>query len=330
MEYRQLGTSDVKVSAITFGAWAIGGWMWGGTDEADAIAAMETAIDLGVTTIDTAAIYGYGYSEELVGKAIRGKRDQVQVLTKYGMRWDSEEGELSFQWPDADGRVRKIYRNSRKDSVIHECEQSLKRLGIDCIDLYQCHWRDTSTPLAETMEAMDTLLKDGKIRAVGVSNFTVEDIEACSEIIPIASDQPPYSMVERGAETDLIPYCREHDIAVIVYSPLQRGLLTGKITEDYKFNEGDHRAGNPFFRPESVRKVNAFLAEIRPIAEGHGATLAQLVIRWTMDRPGVTAALVGARNPKQAAENAKAADLELSDEETNRIDELLDQLTLDA
>ena len=330
MEYRQLGTSDVKVSAITFGAWAIGGWMWGGTDEADAIAAIETAIDLGVTTIDTAAIYGYGYSEELVGKAIRGKRDQVQVLTKYGMRWDSEDGELSFQWPDADGRVRKIYKNARKESVIHECEQSLKRLGIDCIDLYQCHWRDTSTPLAETMEAMDTLLKDGKIRAAGVSNFTVADIEACNEIIPIASDQPPYSMVERGAETDVIPYCREHGIAVIVYSPLQRGLLTGKITEDYKFNEGDHRAGSPFFRPESVRKVNAFLAEIRPIAEAHGATLAQLVIRWTMDRPGVTAALVGARNPKQAAENAKAAGLELSDDETQRIDELLDQLTLDA
>ena len=330
MEYRQLGASDVKVSAITFGAWAIGGWMWGGTDESDAVAAMETAIDLGVTTIDTAAIYGYGYSEELVGKAISGKRDRVQVLTKYGLRWDSEDGQSFFQWPDSDGTVRKIYKNARKESVILECERSLKRLGIDCIDLYQCHWRDVTTPLSETMEAIDKLLEDGKIRAAGVSNFAVEEIEECSKMAPIASDQPPFSMVNRGAESDVLPYCLEHDIGVIVYSPLQRGLLTGKITEDYKFNEGDHRASDRFFRPETVRKVNAFLNEIRPIAEAHNATLAQLVIRWTIGRPGVTAALVGARNPKQAAENAKAADIELPDDETQRIDELLDQLDLDA
>jgi len=328
MEYRQLGSSEVKVSAITLGAWAIGGWMWGGTDEAEAIAAIEKAISLGVTSIDTAAIYGYGRSERIVGKAIRGKRDKLQVLTKYGMRWDKEEGQFSFEWAEPGGQMRKIYRNARKESVIWECEQSLKRLGTDYIDLYQCHWRDETTPVEETMEAMAELLAAGKIRAAGVSNFTVRDIEACNKVVKLASDQPPYSMVNRDAENELLPYCLRHNIGVVVYSPLQRGLLTGKITEDYKFAEGDHRADNKFFQPECVRKVNAFLDEIRPIADAHGATLAQLAISWTIHRPGVTAALVGARNPKQAAENAKAADLRLSQEQTSRIDELLGKLTI--
>ena len=323
MEYRQLGTSDVKVSVIALGAWAIGGTMWGGQDESDAIAAIETAIDLGVTTIDTAAVYGFGLSEELIGKAIQGKRDKVQILTKYAMRWDKEEGQFGFEWTEPDGQTYKIYKNARKESVIWECEQSLKRLAIDCIDLFQCHCRDETTAVEETMEAIAQLLKDGKIRASGVSNFSVPEIEAANNAVPLASDQPSYSMLRRDIEADILPYCREHNIGVLAYSPLQGGLLTGKITEDYKFNQGDHRAKNRFFTPENVRKVNAFLDKIRPIADAHNATLGQLAISWTINRPGITAALVGARNSAQAAENAHAADIQLTAEQTSRIDELL-------
>jgi len=329
MEYRRLGRSDVQVSAVAFGAWAIGGWMWGGQDEAAALAALDKAIDLGVTTIDTAAVYGYGASEELVGKAVAGKRARVQILTKYGLRWDSDDGIFHFEWTDPKTGTRQIRKNARADSVVWECEQSLKRLGTDYIDLYQCHWRDESTPLEETMGAIDKLLKSGKIRAAGVSNFTVEDMRACDQIVPLASDQPPYSMINRGIEKDVLPHCRDNDVGVIVYSPLQRGLLTGKITEDYRFNEGDHRAGNPFFKPANVRRINAFLGRIRPIAEAHGATLAQLAINWTIHRPGVTAALVGARSPAQVEENAGAADFRLSGQEADRIDRLLDDLQLD-
>ena len=335
MEYRRLGSSDVKVSVVTLGtwavgAWAIGGWMWGGQDESDALAAIAKAVDLGVTTIDTAAIYGYGYSEEVVGKAVAGKRDKVQLLTKYGLRWDSDEGTHYFDWTDPATGTKQIYRNARKESVIYECEQSLKRLGTDYIDVYQCHWRDKSTPIAETMEAIDQLLEAGKIRAAGVSNFSVEDMAAANKVVPLASSQPPYSMVNRPAEADIIPWCQANDVGVIVYSPLQRGLLTGKITPGYKFNEGDHRRSDPFFQPDTVRKVNAFLDEIRPIAEAHDATLAQLVISWTIARPGITAALVGARNAKQAEENAKAAEVKLTAQETRQIDELLDDLKIDV
>ncbi len=328
MEYRQLGTSGVQASAVAFGAWAIGGWMWGGADEADAIAAIHRAIDVGMTTIDTAPMYGFGRSEEIVGKAISGRRDKVQILTKYCLRWDSEEGEYYFDTTDAEGRPWKIYSNARPESVILECERSLRRLGTDHIDLYQCHRRDGTTPVEDTMGAVAKLIAQGKIIAAGVSNFTVEEIRAAAGVVPIASNQPPYSMVNRGIEADLLPYCRKNNIASLVYSPLQLGLLTGKITSERTFNEGDLRNGNRFFKSDVIGRVNAFLDEIRPIAESHGATLAQLVINWTIHRPGVTVALVGARNADQVAENAKAADFTLSEDETRRIDTLLDDLDL--
>ncbi len=329
MEYRKLGCSDVKVSVITFGAWAIGGWMWGGQNEADAIAAMEKAIELGITTIDTAAVYGFGASEELVGKVARGRRDKLQILTKYGMRWDVNKGSVRWETTDSEGKAVTIRRCAWKASVIEECERSLKRLGTDYIDLFQCHWRDEDTPVEETMEAIAKLLKDGKIRASGVSNFSVEDMEAARRVAPLASAQPPYSMVNRGIEGGLLQYCMEHNIGVIVYSPLQRGLLTGKITMDHKFPSNDHRSTNAFFKSDNRRKVLALLDELRPIADARGVTLAQLVINWTIYRPGITAALVGARNARQAEENAKAADFRLSDEEVSRIDALLEGLKLD-
>lgn len=330
MQYRQLGSSDLKISAVTFGAWAIGGWMWGGADEADAVAAIQAGIDAGVTSIDTAPMYGYGRSEEIVGKAITGRRDALQILTKYCLRWNAKEGEFLFSPDDPRFGKTDVYRNARPESIMYECEQSLRRLGIDCIDLYQCHWRDGTTPLEVTMEAMDKLVQQGKIRAAGVSNFTVEEIAACKAVFPLASDQPPFSMVHRQVEADVLPYCRENNIGVIVYSPLQRGLLTGKITPGYRFNPGDHRADSPLFKGENLRKVNTFLDKIRPVADGHRATLAQLVIAWTIRQPGITAALVGARNPSQVTENAAAADLKITDEEMSTINSLLDELKLDA
>lgn len=326
MEYKQLGKSPIKVSVITFGAWAIGGAMWGGTDEKESIEAIKASIDFGVTSIDTAPIYGFGKSEELVAKAVAGKRDKVQLLTKFSLRWDTTEGEQFFQL-DEDGKTYSIYCNAKKKSIIRECEDSLKRLKTDHIDLYQCHWRDHTTPIDETMGALDQLLKEGKILAAGVSNFTPEEIEQANKIVPIASNQPPYSMVLRDIEKDILPYCREHNIGLIVYSPLQRGLLTGKFKPDHKFAPGDHRANEPYFQPDYIRRVNSFLETLKPIADQYKATIAQLVLNWTIQQPGITAALVGARNAKQAKENAQAAILKISKSDMDKISQLLSSLT---
>jgi aryl-alcohol dehydrogenase-like predicted oxidoreductase len=327
MEHRQLGKSPIKVSVITFGAWAIGGAMWGGTDEKDSIEAIQASIDLGVTSIDTAPIYGFGKSEELVAKAIAGKRDKVQLLTKFSLRWDSTEGDKFFQLEE-NGKTYNIYRNARKKSIIAECEDSLKRLKTDHIDLYQCHWRDPTTSIDETMEALEQLLQEGKILAAGVSNFNAQEIEQANKIVPLASDQPPYSMVLRDIEKDILPYCLKHDIGLIVYSPLQRGLLTGKFKPDHKFAPGDHRVNQPHFKPDYIRRTNAFLENLKPIASQYKATVGQLVLNWTIQQPGITAALVGARNAAQAKENAQAAALNVSRADIDKINNLLSALEL--
>ncbi|MBK8221390.1 MAG: aldo/keto reductase [Candidatus Obscuribacter sp.] len=329
MQYRQLGESDLQVSSIIFGAWAIGGWMWGGAEEKDAIEAIHASIDGGATSIDTAAVYGYGRSEEIVARAVSGRRDKVQLLTKYGLRWDATEGEHFFDWSDEQG-TRHIYRNARKKSIIAECEASLRRLNTDYIDLYQCHWRDPSTLVEETMEAMNELVAQGKVRAVGVSNFCADDIAAAGKVTRVASNQPPYSMVLRDIEKDIVPYCLAHKISLLVYSPLQRGLLTGKFKPDAVFKDGDHRGKQSHFQPENIKRTNAFLERIKPIAEDHGATLGQLVIAWTIAQPGITAAIVGARDAAQTVENLKAASIELSATELATINRELETLTLVA
>jgi len=328
MKYNQLGDSQVKVSAITFGAWAIGGWMWGGSDKKDAVDAIHAAVDLGITSIDTAPIYGFGLSEELVGEAIAGKRQQVQILTKYGMRWDSQEGNLAFMSEDANGKEVPIHKFAGKKSVIKECEDSLRRLRTDYIDLYQIHWPDVTTPISETMEAVAQLIQEGKVLAAGVCNYNAQQLAEAEKTLKQATDQVPYSMVERQIEEDVTPYCLEHGKGILAYSPLQRGLLTGKITDDYKFEEGDHRPNTKHFRPENRKQVNQFLDKIRPIADGYGVTLAQLVINWTIQQPAVAAALVGARDPKQVKENAKALDFMLTGEEINQINTLLANVKL--
>ena len=325
MHHRQLGKSDVYVSPVIFGAWAIGGWMWGGTEEADSIAAIRAAVDHGVNTIDTAAIYGMGYSEDLVGRAIKGIREKVVIATKCGMRWNSNEG--SDPWPqkDSQGRDIIIRRNSKPDSIAYECEQSLKRLGVDVIDLYQIHWPDTTTSVEDSMHAMLKLKEQGKIRAIGVSNYDVKWLRGAINAAPISSLQPPYSLIQRRIESEILPFCREHNIGILVYSPLERGLLTGKVGPDRQFAPGDHRAGHKYFTVENRTRVLAALDKIRPIAEKHNASLAQIVISWTIHEPGITAALVGARNAEQAAHNAGAMNVLLSDAERAQIRAAFDE-----
>ena len=316
MEYRKIGNSDLELSAITFGAWAAGGWMWGSTDRNDAIRAIKAGYDLGVTSIDTAPIYGQGESEEIVGEAVKEiSRDKIQLVTKFGMRWDLEKGKLAMQSKDNDGKNIDIYKYAGKESVIYECEQSLKRLGTDYIDLYQIHWADETTPISETFEAVSRLIEQGKVRYAGVCNYNVAQLKEADQTLEIISNQIPFSMVNRGVEVETVPYCIENNKSILAYSPMERGLLTGKMTSDYQFEEGDHRKGNKFFTPESIQKTNAFLAKIKPLADEKNATLSQLVLRWTIERPGITIALAGARNEKQSVQNAEAINVKLSTEE---------------
>ncbi|HSI34595.1 MAG: aldo/keto reductase [Phycisphaerae bacterium] len=328
MQPRKLGKSDVLVSPVTFGAWAIGGWMWGGSDEAEAIEAIRASLDAGVNTIDTAAIYGMGYSEELVAKAIAGRpRASVVIATKCGMRWDGPDDEGSDPWAQKDrtGKDVTIRRNARPHSILYECEQSLKRLKTDYIDLYQIHWPDLTTPVEDSMGAMVKLKEQGKIRAIGVSNYNVEWLERASRVAPVASDQPPYSIITRGIERDVLPWCRSHDVGVICYSPMERGLLTGKVPADRVFPADDHRSKHKYFTPDNRRRVLDSLAKVKPIADRHGASFAQLMINWTFSEPGITAALVGARNAEQARHNAGAMGFVLTEQERAEIRTAFDE-----
>ncbi len=329
MEFRKLGETDLAVSAITFGAWAAGGWMWGKTEHKDAVEAIKAAYDLGVTSIDTAPIYGQGTSEEIVGEAIKGiPRDKVQILTKFGMRWDLTKGDFSFKSQKNNGEPIDIYKYAGKESVIKECEDSLKRLGTDYIDLYQIHWPESTTPIIETFEAVERLIEQGKVRYAGVCNYNAAQMAEAEKAVTLASNQIPFSMVNRDVEKETVPYCMEHHKSVLAYSPLERGLLTGKMKPGYPFQEGDHRAQNKFFTDESIIKTNAFLAKIKPLADEKGATLAQLVLRWTIERPRITIALAGARNAEQSVQNAKAITIKLSAEEIAFINKELKQADL--
>lgn len=329
MEYRKLGHSDLTISVVTFGAWAAGGWMWGGTERTEAVKAIQAGFDLGVTSIDTAPIYGQGLSEEIVGEAIKGTpRDKIQILTKYGMSWSGTKGQLFFHSRNNEGQPIDIYRYAGKDGIIRECEDSLRRLGTDYIDLYQIHWADPATPVQETMEAVAQLIKDGKVRYAGVCNYDLALMKEAAKYINLVSDQVPYSMVKRDIETNLVPYLIENNKSVLAYSPLQRGLLTGKIKPGHQFSDGDTRVDQPYYSDKNIWLINAFLDKIKPLAADKNATLGQLVIRWTIEQPGITIALVGARNAAQAIENANAAQLTLSADETSFINAELKKLRL--
>lgn len=326
MQYRKLGSSELNVPIVSFGAWAIGGWMWGGTDDAAAADAIRRAIDEGMTLIDTAPTYGMGHSERIVGEAIRGRRDEVIVATKCGVRWNLDTDREGMITKTNEGKTVKLVRCLSKESVRHEVDQSLLRLDIDVIDLYQCHWPDPMTQIEETMEALLEAQTAGKIRHIGVSNFTVDMMQSCLKHGAIVSDQPRYNALQREIESDVLPFCRDHDIGILAYSPIAQGLLTGKVGPDRQFSEGDGRTARPWFQPANRARVLDMLEHVGPIAKAHSATLGQVFINWLIHEPGVTTALVGARTPEQVTENAKAGSFTLTPDEQKKIRNLVEAL----
>ncbi|MDH5826493.1 aldo/keto reductase [Sphingobacterium faecium] len=321
MEYRTLGNTELKLSTITHGAFAIGGSMWGGNEKKDSIDSIHASLDHGVTSIDTAPFYGFGLSEEIIGEAIKGKdRSNIQLLTKFGLVWDESnagKGEFFFDAEEG-GKKIPVYKYAAKASIIKEVEESLKRLGTDYIDLLQLHWPDNSTSIGETMEALDVLIQQGKIRAAGVSNYSVDQLGEASITFKLASNQVSYSMLNRTIENELVPYALENELGIIVYSPMERGLLTGKYFKESKLKGDDHRNG--YFSQFDLAKVKSFLQAIEPIAKSKGATLSQLVLQWTILQPGISVVLAGARNAEQAIANAQALDFKLSEDELRVID----------
>jgi aryl-alcohol dehydrogenase-like predicted oxidoreductase len=319
MRTRRLGDSDLHVSPVVLGAWAIGGLMWGGSDEADAVEAIHASLDAGIDAIDTAPAYGLGRSEEIVGRALAGRRNGVVVATKCGLRWDREEGALRFDLAAPDGSRARIFHDLRPRSIREECEASLRRLRTDRIDLYQIHWPDPLHPLEDAFEELVKLRDEGLILAIGVSNFTVPQLELARRAAAIVSDQPPYNLIDRGIEKEILPWCREHGLGVLAYSPMARGLLSGAIGRERTFPESDHRHRQAYFEAERRARVLDALEAVRPLAEARGTTPGNLAVAWVLGAPGVTAAIVGARCRRQALENARAADLQLDADERRRL-----------
>ena len=326
MQYKCLGNSDLFASRIALGAWAIGGWMWGGQDDEDSVRTIHAAIDAGINFIDTAPMYGMGHSETVVGKAIADRpRDGLVIATKCGMRWDLEKpaGRAFFRTDDDsitdDGKYQ-VYIYNAPESIRCEVEQSLKRLNTDYIDLLQTHWQEQTTPLEDTLKVLNDLRDEGKIRAFGPCNATPEQLAQYADAGAV-TDQEKYSLLDRGPEGELLPICREKNVAFLAYSPLANGLLTGKIGPDRVFPKDDLRAQRARFSVESRQLVQDALRKIQPIADGHVCTLAQLIIAWTLVQPGVTHPLIGARTIQQAQENAAAADLAFSEDELRQIDD---------
>lgn len=327
MEYRKLGNTELELSAITYGAFAIGGNMWGGNEKKDSIDSIHASIDNGVTTIDTAPFYGFGLSEEMIGEALKSQdRSKVQLLTKFGLVWDgSNNGKGDFFFDaDDNGKKLPVYKYSSKQSVIKEIEESLKRLRTDYIDLLQIHWPDSTTPIHETMEAVETLIQQGKIRAFGVSNYSIPQIQEAQKTIQIASNQIAYSMLNRKIETDLIPFTTEENIGIIAYSPMERGLLTGKYFTDSKLKDNDHRNG--YFGQFNLQKVKTLVEELSSLANAKHISISQLVLRWTTLQKGIAIVLAGARNAEQAISNAKSLDFDLSLSELDFINQAISKL----
>ena len=321
---RKLGQTDIDASVVGLGTWAIGGWMWGGTDEDLSIKAIKAALDTGVSLIDTAPAYGMGRSEEIVGKAIEGRRDEVVLATKCGLVWHTQQGNHFFDNDD-----NPVHRHLGADSIRYELEQSLKRLRTDYIDLYITHWQDPTTPVAETMGTLMELKAEGKIRAIGVSNVSPDDLKSYVAEGPVDAIQEKYSMLDRDIEDTLLPLCAEHGISTLSYSSLALGLLSGKIGPDRTFDGDDLRIGDPRFSPANREKIASLFDEIRPIAKSLDATLAQLVIAWTLSQPGITYSLCGARNPEQASENAVAGSLVLSPDQITKTGAAVDRYLKD-
>jgi aryl-alcohol dehydrogenase-like predicted oxidoreductase len=304
----------LQASAVGLGTWAIGGWMWGGTDDAAAEDAIRAGLDAGITLVDTAPAYGLGHAEEVVGRALKGRRDQVVIATKCGLVWHAQRGPYFFS---QGGHA--VHRDLSPAAIRHEVEASLRRLQTERIDLYITHWQDPTTPIPETVATLKALQAEGKILAFAASNTSPDDLAAYRAAGGIAAVQEEYSMLERRIEATHLPACREAGIAVMGYSVLGLGLLSGGITADRVFSGDDQRRDNPRFSPENRAKVDRLMQVIRTIAEDHGASPSQIVIAWTLAQPGLTFALCGARNPAQARENAAAGRLRLSETDLKHI-----------
>ncbi|MCB1138082.1 MAG: aldo/keto reductase [Leptospiraceae bacterium] len=329
MEMKKIGNSNLQVSPLTFGAWAIGGWMWGGAEEKDAVDAIRTSLDLGITTIDTAPVYGFGRSEDIVGRAMENvPRDSYQLLTKCGMNWETEEGEFFFDTNDESGRPIRMHKFAGRDRIVQECEDSLRRLRTDYIDLYQLHWPDATTPIHETMEAFERLREQGKIRAAGVCNYSADQMKEALKTIELASNQVRYSMVSREIEADIVPLAQQNHMSILPYSPMERGFLTGKFHSASRFKAGDTRANSRWMQSENMHKLESLMQYLNTMAHGKDATVAQLVLRWTMERPQVATVLAGARNSEQIKENAGALSVTLSKSEMDTIDAKVQEMGL--
>jgi len=286
MEFAAIPDTQLSPSRIALGTWAIGGWMWGGTDDAQAVATIKSAIDRGITLIDTAPAYGFGHAEELVGQALAesGLRDKACIATKVGLNW-------------TDG---KVFRDASRARIQKEVDDSLRRLRTDVIDIYQVHWPDPKISIEETAKAMLSLYRAGKIRAIGVSNFSPAQMETFRAIAPLHTAQPPYNLFERAAETDILPYCRDKGIATLAYGPLCRGLLSGRITRDTKFDGDDIRRQDPKFQAPRLSQYVAAVKRLDRFAQDNfGKRVIHLAMRWVLDRDGITFALWGARRPDQ-------------------------------
>jgi aryl-alcohol dehydrogenase-like predicted oxidoreductase len=327
MQLRPLGPSGINASTVAFGAWAIGGWMWGGADEAAAIRAIQAAVDSGMNLIDTAPAYGFGKSEEIVGKALKGRRGKAVIATKCGLVWHEAAGEFFFASSEKDiessGAIR-VHRALAPRLIRYEIEQSLRRLGVEAIDLYQTHWQDPTTPIADSMAELMTLRQEGKIRAIGCCNATPAQMDAYRAAGLLASAQDRYSMLDRKQEQANLPYCKKNGLAFLAYSPLAQGLLTGKIGPERTFETGDQRLRKQEFTVENRTRVAALLDAFKPIAAARGLTLAQLAIAWTLAQPGCTHALCGARTPEQVLENARAGDVTLTTDELKIMQKAID------
>jgi aryl-alcohol dehydrogenase-like predicted oxidoreductase len=317
MQTRKLGNSDLSITPVGYGAWAVGGsgWQfaWGSQDDSDSIAAIHRALELGVNWIDTAAVYGLGHSEEVVGRALKSWRgSRPYVFTKCGLRWDSK------------GQVKKVLT---ADSIRREAEESLRRLAVDVIDLYQIHWPpDPDSPaLEEGWSTLANLKREGKVRWIGVSNFDVGQLKRAQAIAPVTSLQPQYSLVHREVEEDILPYCLHKGIGEIVYSPMASGLLTGAMTRERatRLPQDDWRKGHPDFTEPNLSRNLELVDRLREIAKRHSRTVGEVAIAWTLRNPAVTGAIVGARNAKQAEGVMRAGDLHLNDKEVSEIEEFL-------